>query len=63
MKEKKMLSLGYLNKKEMKKANAGCITLKGCGCACAYSECGGSSTYDNWDANQRGGLTSIHCPD
>lgn len=29
-----------------------------CGCACAYADSGGSSTYNNGYANSRGGVNS-----
>jgi hypothetical protein len=44
------LNLYKLTVKETQKTKAG-IIWQGCGCACAYVNCGGSSTIDNYNAN------------
>ncbi|MGD2093181.1 MAG: hypothetical protein PVH61_43875 [Candidatus Aminicenantes bacterium] len=54
MKEiKKKMSLYQLNGKEMNVLKGG-----GCGCACHYANCGGSSTNDNFAANSLWGFWS-----
>lgn len=57
------LNLTNLNQKKMKELTGGCVTLGDCGCACAYREIGGASTYDNTHWNKKDGLKSPQCPD
>lgn len=60
----KDLNLVSLNRRETKDVKGACVTLGGCGCACAYRELpGGASTYDNTHANLAGGLSSPQCPE
>ena len=42
-----------LNEKELSQVIGG-----SCGCGCFYADCGGSSTYDNWEANDEDSLHS-----
>ena len=47
-----------MSQKELKKTVAGAFDY--CVCTCAYANCGGSSTSDNYSANNAGGLHSTH---
>jgi len=49
--------LSELNQNKMRHIKAG----TSCCCACAYENSGGSSTFDNCDANFEGGLESPEC--
>lgn len=44
----KKINLADLSKVEMKKTNAGCFKLGGCGCACAYI----SFVREKWRAGE-----------
>jgi hypothetical protein len=60
----KVMNLIELNKIEMKAIKSGeCVwDPSGCKCACAYAGSGGgSSPFDNWQANHNGGLVSPQC--
>lgn len=57
MKEiKEKMSLYQINSKEMDGSKGG--APEGCGCACHYVNCGGSSSGDNFDANLFNHFTS-----
>lgn len=47
-----------LNEKEMISVRGGSDKKPACGCACAYANNGGSSTADNYSANDAKGLHS-----
>jgi natural product precursor len=56
MKEiKEKMSLYQLNGKDMKALKGG---TPGCGCACHYANCGGSSSGDNLGENRKWGFWS-----
>lgn len=60
----KVLNLIELEKIEMKdlKSGADCVwDPSGCKCACAYADSGGSSPFNNWQANNEDGLVSPQC--
>jgi hypothetical protein len=48
----KSFSLFKLSERETSEATGGETV---CGCGCAYANCGGSSTSDNFSANYAGG--------
>ena len=48
----KKFDLYKISKRESKETIAGDPV---CGCGCAYANCGGSSTSDNFNANYEGG--------
>ncbi len=52
---KKKLNLFKLSEREGRQVKGG---YEGCWCACAYVNCGGSSSNDNWDANLGGNKKS-----
>ena len=56
-KMRKYLNLFQLNKKNLSNVRGG----TSCCCACAYENSGGSSTFDNCDANFEDGLESPEC--
>jgi natural product precursor len=53
----KNLKLNSLEKREMNDIKGG-TPGDCCGCACAYANTGGSSSVNNGNANQAGGLNS-----
>ena len=55
---KSKVDLFKLTEKETQETKAG--IWGSCRCGCAYVNCGGSSTLDNYDANFEGGLISPH---
>ncbi len=51
------MSLYKIANKKMAKT-IGCGIPGRCGCACRYANCGGSSTDNNWEANNSEGWWS-----
>lgn len=59
MEKARKLSLTNLSKTQLESVKGGAQGCSwGCGCACAYTDNGGSSTGDNAVANTNGGLRS-----
>ena len=57
---KNLIKLTNLNSESLNEKEQSVVYGGSCGCGCWYSECGGSSMYDNSSANAEYGIHSIY---